>query len=108
MAITEIGEETRAFLGAPPRLLVVMIGDIADHLQRMLVERQQPILLRRHSAAGNRVGVKHTSHFRPKSVVFGAGADVEQQATHEVMVDAHRRPTQDSWPRWHRSRACLY
>ena len=65
MAITKIGEETPAFLGAPPRPLVVMIADIADHLQRMLVERQQPVLLHRHSAAGNRVGVKHTSHFRP-------------------------------------------
>src|SRR5947207_11010102 len=31
----------------------------------MLVERQQPVFLHRHSAACNRVGVEHTSHFRP-------------------------------------------
>ena len=59
VAIAEIGEEARAFLRASPRALVVMIGDIADHLQRMLVERQQSVSLHRHGAAGDRVGVEH-------------------------------------------------
>ena len=40
VAITEIGEQACAFLGVSPRALIVVIGDIADHLQRMLVERQ--------------------------------------------------------------------
>src|SRR5438128_310163 len=52
MAITEIGEEARAFLGASRRPLVVVIGDLADHLQCMLVERQQPVFLHRYGAAG--------------------------------------------------------
>jgi RNA-directed DNA polymerase len=39
VAITKIGKEARAFLGASRRPLVVVIGDITDHLQRVLVER---------------------------------------------------------------------
>jgi len=47
------------------RTLVIVIGDVADHLQRMLVERQQPVLLHRHGAAGDRVRMEHTTQFWP-------------------------------------------
>jgi len=40
VAIAEIGEEADALLGVSCRALVVMIRDVADHLQGMLVERQ--------------------------------------------------------------------
>jgi hypothetical protein len=63
--IAEIGEQARALVGVSPRAFVVVIGDIADHLQRMLVERQQPVLLHRHGAAGDRVRVQHASQLRP-------------------------------------------
>ena len=64
VAITEIGEQARAFLGVSPGAFVVVIGNVADHLQRMLVERQQPVLLHRHGAAGDRVGVDHADQLR--------------------------------------------
>ena len=49
-------------------LLVVVIGDVADHLQGVLVERQQPIPLHRYGAAGNRVGVEHASDLWPRHI----------------------------------------
>jgi len=41
VAITKIGEEAGTFLGVSRRAFAVVISDIADHLQCMLVERQQ-------------------------------------------------------------------
>ena len=64
--MAEIGEEACSFLGVSARALVVVIGDVADHLQGVLVERQQPIPLHRYGAAGNRVGVEHTSDLGPR------------------------------------------
>jgi hypothetical protein len=55
-----------SFLRVSAGAFVVVIGDIADHLQGMLVEWQQPISLHRYGAAGNRVGVEHASNFRPR------------------------------------------
>ena len=40
VAITEIGEEACSFLGLSAGAFVVVISDVADHLQGMLVERQ--------------------------------------------------------------------
>jgi len=64
--MTEIGEEACSFFGVSAGALVVVVGDVADHLQGMLVERQQPISLHRYGAAGNRVGVEHASDFWPR------------------------------------------
>ena len=64
--MTEIGEEACSFLGVSARALVVVICDVADHLQGMLVERQWPFLLHRYGATGNRVGVEHASDFWPR------------------------------------------
>ena len=61
VAITEIGEQARTLLGVSPRALIVVIGNVADHLQRMLIERQQSILLHRHGAAGDSMRVDHTT-----------------------------------------------
>ena len=47
VAIAKIPEEAFEFRGVPPSAFVVVIGDIGDHLQRMLVERQQTVLLHR-------------------------------------------------------------
>ena len=63
MAITEIRKEACSFLGLSARAFVVVIGDVTDYLQGVLVERQQPVFLHRYGAAGNRVGVEHTSDF---------------------------------------------
>jgi hypothetical protein len=40
VAITEISEQACSFVGASACALVVVIGDVPDHLQGMLVERQ--------------------------------------------------------------------
>jgi hypothetical protein len=72
VAVTEIGEEAGAFIGVSPCALIVVVGDIADDLQRMLVERQQPVLLHRHGAACDRVGVEDARHFQP-GPMHGAG-----------------------------------
>ena len=66
VAMTKIGEEACSFFGVAARALVVVKGDVADHLQGVLVERQQPIPLHRYGAAGNRVGVEHTSDLGPR------------------------------------------
>ena len=68
MPITEIGEEACSFLCASARAFVVVIGDVADHLQGMLVQWQQPISLHRYGAAGNRVGVEHANDFGPRQM----------------------------------------
>jgi len=39
VAITEIGEEACLFRRVSARALIVVIGDVADQLQGMLVER---------------------------------------------------------------------
>ena len=61
VAITKIGEEAGTFLGVSRRAFAVVISDIADHLQCMLIERQQSVLLHRHGAAGDRVRVEHAT-----------------------------------------------
>ena len=53
-------------LGVSARTLVVVIGDVADHLEGMLIGRQHPVPLHRHGAPGNRMGVEHASNFRPR------------------------------------------
>ena len=40
VAITEIGKEACPFLGGSAGAFVVVVGDVPDHLQGMLVERQ--------------------------------------------------------------------
>jgi hypothetical protein len=47
VAMTEIGEEACSFLRVSARALVVVIGDVANHMKGMLVKRQQPIPLHR-------------------------------------------------------------
>src|SRR5947208_10004037 len=57
--VAEIGDETLALVEAPPGPLIVVIGDVPDHLECMLVERQQPRFLHRNGTPGDRVGVDH-------------------------------------------------
>ena len=72
MPITEIGEQACTLLGVSPSALVVVIGNVADHLERVLIDWQQSMLLHRHGAAGDGVRVNHTpSSGRAKWIALG-------------------------------------
>jgi hypothetical protein len=43
--IIEVSKEARSFLCASACAFVVVIGDVADYLQRVLIQRQQPVSL---------------------------------------------------------------
>jgi hypothetical protein len=66
--VAEIGQEAGALVGMSPGALIVVIGNVADHLQRILVDRQQSRLLHRHRAAGDRVGMDDAGDFRARPV----------------------------------------
>jgi hypothetical protein len=68
LAVTKIGEEASSFFWVSAGALVIVVSDVDDYLQRMLVEREQPVPLHRYGTAGNRVGVEHVSDSRPRHV----------------------------------------
>ena len=59
-----MGEKARDFLGAAAGAGVVVVGDVANHAERMLVQREEPGFLHRHGAAGDRMGVDDAGDLR--------------------------------------------
>jgi hypothetical protein len=45
VAIIEVGEKACSSLCTSARAFVVVIGDVADYLQGVLIQRQQPVSL---------------------------------------------------------------
>ena len=73
--VAEVLHQPLALVEIERDALVVVVGDAAEERHRHLVERQQPLLLRRDRHAGRRVGVHHAVRIVARHVHGGVDGE---------------------------------
>ena len=64
----QVARHARALVHLEGHAFVVVVGQLAVDAQRMLAERQEPLLHRRHGDARARMGMQHRIGFRARFV----------------------------------------